>query len=603
MINPRAGTGVFLLLLWSLSASAPAAQEADPAPEVLYADVQAKEKAVRAAFASTVPAPAVVRALRTVVGEYEDLVRRFPAAAFCDDALWNAATLSSDAFKRYGDPHEREANLRLLHQLASEYPESRLAVKVPPAIAASERAVPPAAAQKPARVATISAINREALPGAVRITIELDSEVQFHDERLTNPDRVFVDLLATRLSPALADGTLRFDADELPVRQVRVGRHPNNVTRVVLETSGVSSCSVYSLYGPYRLVVECIPAAPQSAAMPLPARALLLDVTPPAAPADAYPRPVLTARPFEPGWGRSLPGVPSAPAETDLPAVRSTQTASQGAPAPLAAPAPPPANLTGGFSVARQLGLGVSRIVIDPGHGGHDPGAKGNGLTEAEIVLDVALRLEKIFATVPGVEVVLTRRTNEYVSLEERSALANRENADLLLSIHANGSRNTRAGGVETYFLNFAATQDAAAVAARENATSAQAMAALPEVIKAITLHNKRDESRDFAALVQRALVRQLRPANRDLRDLGVKQAPFMVLVGATMPGILTEVSFVTNAQEARLLRNASYRQRIAQALFEATRTYQTSLKGGGVVALQRPDGSAAGGAVAGPQP
>jgi N-acetylmuramoyl-L-alanine amidase len=214
-------------------------------------------------------------------------------------------------------------------------------------------------------------------------------------------------------------------------------------------------------------------------------------------------------------------------------------------------------------------------------------------LTEAEIVLDIALRLEKIFLTIPGVEVILTRRGDDFVPLEERSAIANRENADLFLSIHANGSRNTKAGGVETYFLNFATTTDAAAVAARENATSAQAMAALPDMIRAITLNNKRDESRDFATIVQRALVRQLRPANKDLKDLGVKQAPFMVLIGAAMPSALAEISFVTNSQEARLLRNPTYRQRVAQALFEATRSYQTSLKTTGAVAFQRPAGSA----------
>jgi N-acetylmuramoyl-L-alanine amidase len=128
-------------------------------------------------------------------------------------------------------------------------------------------------------------------------------------------------------------------------------------------------------------------------------------------------------------------------------------------------------------------------------------------------------------------------------------------------------------------------------------------MAALPEVIKAITLNNKRDESRDFATIVQRALMRQLRPANRDLKDLGVKQAPFVVLVGAAMPSVLTEISFVTNAQEARLLRGASYRQRVAQALFEATRTYQTSLKGAAAVALQRPAASGSTGGISGTQP
>src|SRR5438309_3513190 len=167
--------------------------------------------------------------------------------------------------------------------------------------------------------------------------------------------------------------------------------------------------------------------------------------------------------------------------------------------------------------MARQLGLGVSRIVIDAGHGGHDPGAKGKGVTEAELVLDVALRLEKLLTAVPGVEVILTRRADEFIPLQERTAIANREGADLFLSIHANASRNAQARGVETYFLNFASNLSAAAVAARENAASGQAMGALPDFVKAIALTNKLDESRDFAAQVQRAMIEKLRGTNRTL--------------------------------------------------------------------------------------
>ena len=229
--------------------------------------------------------------------------------------------------------------------------------------------------------------------------------------------------------------------------------------------------------------------------------------------------------------------------------------------------------------MARQLGLGVSRIVIDPGHGGHDPGGAVRGTTEAEIVLDVALRLEKLLEKAPGVEVILTRRTDEFLSLQERTAIANREGADLFLSIHANANTNAQARGVETYFLNFATNSSAAAVAARENATSGQAMGALPDFVKTIALNNKMDESRDFATIVQRSMIDSLTPNYKGLRDLGVKQAPFVVLIGASMPSVLAEISFLTNAQEARLLRTTSYRQKIAEALFEAIRKYQTSLK------------------------
>jgi N-acetylmuramoyl-L-alanine amidase len=246
---------------------------------------------------------------------------------------------------------------------------------------------------------------------------------------------------------------------------------------------------------------------------------------------------------------------------------------------------PPSTNLAGGFSISRQLGLSVSRIVIDPGHGGHDPGAKTRGLTEADLVLDVALRLEKLLTTVPGVEVILTRRTNTFVGLEDRTAIANRHDADLFLSIHANASRNTKANGVETYFLNFATNLDAAAVAARENAASGEAMGALPDFVKSIALNNKLDESRDLATYVQKAMIETLKDTNVSVKDLGVKQAPFVVLIGAAMPSVLAEVSFLSNAQEARLLRGTEYRQSIAQALFSAVQRYQTSLTTGGEVA------------------
>src|SRR5690606_5946884 len=234
--------------------------------------------------------------------------------------------------------------------------------------------------------------------------------------------------------------------------------------------------------------------------------------------------------------------------------------------APTSAPAPPKTNLRGRYSLSRQLGLGVHRIVIDPGHGGHDPGARSRGLSEASLVLDVALRLEKLLLRDPGTEVILTRRTDVFIPLEERTAIANREGADLFLSIHANASRNPQAHGIETYFLNFASNPEAEAVAARENSSSGATMRNLPDIVKAIALNNKLDESRDFATLVQRSMVEHLSKQKRPVRDLGVKQAPFVVLIGASMPSVLAEISFLTHSVEGRLLKTASYRQQIAEA-------------------------------------
>jgi N-acetylmuramoyl-L-alanine amidase len=226
--------------------------------------------------------------------------------------------------------------------------------------------------------------------------------------------------------------------------------------------------------------------------------------------------------------------------------------------------------------------------VIDAGHGGHDPGAMAFGISESSLVLDVALRLEKLLQQRPGVDVVLTRRDDEFVSLDERTAIANRESADLFLSIHANASSNATARGVETYVLNFALNRQAEAVAARENAASGKTMNSLPGIVKAITLNSKLNESKDFAALVQQSLLRGLRPANKALKDLGVKQAPFMVLIGAAMPSVLTEISFVTNRQEARLLKSPAYRQKIAEALVAGVLKYQNSLKKVQTAALQQ---------------
>lgn len=470
----------------------------------------------------------------------------------------------------------------------------------------------------PTRAATIKDIKRTVLPDAVRLVIELDAEVPFYAERIGDPDRVFVDLSNTRPAPALAERTIRYEVDADIVRQVRLGRHPNSTTRVVLDAANVVSYSVYPLYGPFRIVIDCVRAV--NLMTPVPLRSIPLPVTPVTTTADRdpAPRPLRSkrfpaavtvpvgvvkstgaeriARATTSGKDaapekttKSVRPAKAAPAELDdaddesdlHPAVATAGTA---APPPVV---PPARNSTGGFSMSRQLGLGVSRIVIDPGHGGHDPGAKGKGVNEAELVLDVALRLEKLLQRVSGTEVILTRRTDDFVPLPERTAIANREGADLFLSIHANASPNAQARGIETYFLNFANNLSAAAVAARENAASGQTMGALPDLVKTIALNNKLDESRDFASQVQSAMMDKLRGSNKAIRDLGVKQAPFVVLIGAAMPSVLAEISFVTNPQEAKLLKANAYRQRIADALFNAIRRYQTSLKNATAVAQQ----------------
>ena len=569
--------GAILLLSCWLAPSV-AFAGAGPSARVLYARALDREAAIRSGNA-----PANAGQVRDLIAAYESLVRRFPASGYCDNALWQAANLALLLSQQYGEDADRRAALKLLAQLRSQYPASSLASRAaelirglnPPAVPAaaapasdSAAPPPPALAATPA-IAMIRGIKRTVMPEGTRVIVEMDAEASFRAERLENPRRVFFDLKGTRAVPSLLDKTLKFDDN--PVREIRLGRHPQAVTRIVFDMDGVDDYSVFTLYSPYRLVIDFKTApAGTSGAVPAPAPVSAPVVT---TLASLPPSPIPSPPP-EPRAANREPRKEVANRDA-------RKDPSESAPAAVAIvpPAPPSANSDGKFSLSRQLGLGVSRIVIDAGHGGHDPGAQSNGITEAELTLDVASRLGRLLQKQPGVEVVMTRDTDVFIPLEERTAIANREGADLFLSIHANASRNPRARGVESYFLNFASNPDAEAVAARENSASGRAMHSLPDIVKAIALNNKIDESRDFAEMVQRAMVGRLATRNKQLRDLGVKQAPFVVLIGAAMPSVLAEISFVTNKQEGQLLRTSAYRQQIAEALLEAVLKYQQSLK------------------------
>ncbi|HET9087782.1 MAG TPA: N-acetylmuramoyl-L-alanine amidase, partial [Acidobacteriaceae bacterium] len=236
---------------------------------------------------------------------------------------------------------------------------------------------------------------------------------------------------------------------------------------------------------------------------------------------------------------------------------------------------------TGQHSMTRVLGLRVRRIVIDPGHGGHDSGTLGpGGLKEKDVALEVALRLGRLLQQQMNAEVIYTRSTDKFVPLEQRTALANQAHADLFLSIHANSSPDPDARGVETYFLNFTASPAALNVAARENAVSNRSVYELSDLVRRITLSDKIDESRAFAEDVQQSLYTGLAAGNEGLKNRGVKQAPFVVLIGAHMPSILAEISFLTNPLDAEELSQPEYRQRLAEALYRGVSEYVDGMSG-----------------------
>ncbi len=222
----------------------------------------------------------------------------------------------------------------------------------------------------------------------------------------------------------------------------------------------------------------------------------------------------------------------------------------------------------------------IRRIVVDPGHGGHDSGALGpNGVMEKDVVLAIGLKLRDLLKEELGLDVVMTRSTDVFIPLEERTAIANKVNADLFVSVHANAALSRSASGIETYYLNLAKTEKAAQLAAKENGTTLEKVSVLQAILFDLMANYKLNDSAHLADEVQRSLHGRIRGSYADVRNLGVKQGPFYVLVGATMPSILVETAFVSNPQEEARLTDPAYQDQTAEGIMEGIRGYISSLK------------------------
>jgi N-acetylmuramoyl-L-alanine amidase len=240
----------------------------------------------------------------------------------------------------------------------------------------------------------------------------------------------------------------------------------------------------------------------------------------------------------------------------------------------------PAKSVEGKYSVVRQLGLGVHTIVIDPGHGGKDPGTANKKLRlyEKDITLDLAKRVKTAFQKNTKYNIILTRNDDRYIALEERTAIANSKNGDLFISIHLNSAPRKSARGVEAYFLSMTTDPWAMQVAAQENAVTSKSIGEMESIIEQIVRHTKISESKIFTTHIVENLVRQLKTEYKDIENLGVKKAPFFVLAGAQMPASLVEVSFLSHNQEARRLRSTAYRNALAQGLYKGIISYIKSL-------------------------
>jgi N-acetylmuramoyl-L-alanine amidase len=455
----------------------------------------------------------------------------------------------------------------------------------------------------PQKLALIEKVETSHSAAKTKVTVRVSGSIDISSQRIENPPRVFVDF--QQAIPAIAkkaDGSPNRAPQSLAIqdpfiRQIRLAENQRGLTRIVLDLTRDDLEHQTVVVSANQLVVE-LTQTKTKLTNPLAAPSLLSAVPknvaakPARIPLNQSPSsPRLAFRMPEPPELSMSARLPKAEASSvpykvsgfvlrDFRAVKPPQTP-VGRQAAVASSAAAAATMTsaGKRSLTRVLGLKVGRVVIDAGHGGHDHGTTGpSGLTEKEVTLDVARRLGELIEENLGSEVVFTRNDDRYIQLEERGAIANRSHADLFISIHANSSRHSAAAGVETYYLNFTSSPEALEVAARENAVSERSVSDLGDLIKKIALKDKIDESREFAGKVQLALYSGAAKAGNRTKDRGVRKAPFVVLIGAAMPSILTEIGFLSNPKEEALLRRPDYRQKIAEALFRGIAQYAGGL-------------------------
>jgi len=499
-------------------------------------------------------------------GAFEELLRRYSHSKLVEEARAELAALN-DGDSEKSSSNESRADDDNSQADSSGSQENR--------------------ADKPIRV---TAVRYSSTSEYTRVTVELEKEAQFESQRIANPDRIVFDLKNTKLSANLLGKSLAVNDDF--VRRIRIAQFKPGLARIVIEAAGHVSYNGSISLDPPRLVIDfhaddtsaarsdprpdnaerSAPIAdPGNARMNGGIKKVIVDAddddtdTVAAVPAKVKPKPVVAA------------SSRAARAKTEFAkSMRESQPTS-----------------SGDRSLIRALGLKIGKIVIDPGHGGHDTGTIGpHGLLEKDLVLDVSRRLGKLLAARLGADVVFTRRDDTFIPLETRTAIANQEEADLFVSVHANSSRDPDARGVETYYLNFTSSPEALDVAARENAASDKSIHELQDLVKKIALKEKIEESREFASDIQESLHNGLAAKAPGIRDRGVKKAPFVVLIGANMPSILAEISFISNPGDERRLKGPEYRQRIAESLYRGISRYANSL--GGVKVASKMDKSSA---------
>jgi len=584
------------------------------------------------------------KALRAAIAQYEFLRHDYPGSKYRFDALFTIGQVYQQdldelekAKQTFQEFLKRYPRQRLALQARDAIQEIDAEVSRRSRRPQPQRETKLVEAK--AAMPLVTGIRYWSTPDYTRVAIDLEAEVKYEAGRVPNPDRIFFDLHDTKLASALVGKS--FDVSDGFLRKIRVAQFQKDMARVVLDVDDVSDYSAFLLPNPYRLIIDIHGRNPQKttavAKAEAPVKKPAEETAKPKEAAAAQKTAGETSKPAAAGATKasakaattttdttskeSAPNPASAKTATkagkgadnksadenttgkgDANGIdanqeqRATQRPTSKPTFQAVAPRAPEKQqrksttaeahiaqptADGERSLIRALGLKIGRIVVDAGHGGHDTGTiASNGLMEKDLVLDVARRLGRLLQARLGAEVIYTRDDDSFVPLETRTAIANQQQADLFISIHANSSADRRARGVETYYLNFTSSADALEVAARENAVSEKSIHELQDLVKKIALRDKIEESREFATNVQTSLYQNLSVRDRGLRDRGVRKAPFIVLIGANMPSILAEISFVSNPTDARKLQTPEYRQKIADALYKGVTKYVSGLSG-----------------------
>ena len=411
-----------------------------------------------------------------------------------------------------------------------------------------------------------------------RVVIMASGPVNYQEilleETENAPRRLYIDFKKSYIEPQyrspvpIEDGLLR---------RIRTGQFSPDTVRVVLDIESISNYKIFSLPDPFRVVIDVrgekqneISATPQSNIV---AKKEIVEQQS----TQENNKNIIVLRDNK----KIAVSAASAASVASSVVVTSASTATPVASPPVALKSTAKTDKiiavpdVKPLSLAQQLGLGVKKIVLDPGHGGKDPGAMAFGLKEKNIVLDIAQRLAPVLEKEIGCEVILTRDNDNFISLEERTAIANTQNADLFVSLHINAHPSAKVRGLETYYLNLTTNAEAMRVAARENATSTHQMSDLQDILSDIMKNSKINESSRLAQQVHNSILTEAEKQGfSDIKNLGVKQAPFYVLIGAQMPAILIEVAFISNEQDIQNLNNPSFVQMLTQEIAQGIRAY-----------------------------